>query len=138
MRVSVGPLASASVLDFVTRARKRLDDLDRAGAPDATLPPDLRGAFDTYLDEWDRAAHRGDEFRWSAEVGAEYLQYLTHGLFRVVEHLMESGIDSSAPGLLFYRALVEGLVTALEGDDSSSAEYAAQLREFFPGIGELD
>ena len=140
-RISVGPVPSASTLAFVTQARKQLADVDHAAVLTSALTPDLVEAFEGYLDEWDRAAHRGVEMKWSVDVEPDYLEFAVNGLFQIVRHLDETGDLSIGPAderLPFYRALVSGLIHALECEDATNLEYAEQLRQFWPGLGEVD
>jgi hypothetical protein len=140
-RISVGPVPSASALAFVTQARKQLADVDNAAVLASALTPDLVEAFRGYLDEWDRAAHAGPEMGWSVEVDADYLEFAVNGLFQIVRHLEETGDLTIGPDderLPFYRALVSGLIHALESEDITNFEYAEQLRDDWPGLGSVD
>lgn len=137
----MGPVPSESVIAFVTQARKQLADVDHAAVLSNALTPDLVAAFEGYLDDWDRAAHEGDETHWSTEVDSDYLEFAVNGLFQIVRYLDEVGdlsIGPDDPRLPFYRALVSGLLHALEAEDEPSLEYAEQLRDHWPGLGAVD
>jgi hypothetical protein len=140
-RITVGPVPSTSALAFVTQARKQLVDVDESSALGAALTPDLVEAFEGYLDEWDRAAHLGTEMHWSVDVEPDYLEFAVNGLFQIVRHLDEHGDLIDAPDderLPFYRALVSGLLHALESDEAANVAYAEQLRDFWPGLGTVE
>lgn len=140
-RISVGPVPSASALAFVTQARKQLVDIDESSVLGAALSGDLVEAFEGYLDEWDRAAHHDTEMRWSTEVDADFLEFAVNGLFQIVRYLDEHDDLIEGPDdvrLPFYRALVSGLLHALECEGVANVEYAEQLRDFWPGLGTVD
>jgi hypothetical protein len=140
-RIAVGPVPSDSTIAFVTQARKQLADVDHAAVLTTALTPDLVEAFEGYLDDWDRAAHAGPDMQWSIEVDADYLEFAVNGLFQIVRYLEEVGDLTIGPDdarLPFYRALVSGLLHALESEDESNLEYAEQLRAFWPGLGVVD
>jgi hypothetical protein len=139
-RISVGPVPSASAMAFVSMARKQLADVDQASVLGQALTPDLVEAFEGFLDEWDRAAHAAPDMQWSLDVEPDYLEFAVNGLFQIVRYLDEQGdlgIDADDPRLPFYRALVSGLLHALECGDSRNCEYAEQLRDFWPGLGSV-
>lgn len=135
----MGPVPSSSVIAFVTEARKQLEDVDHAAVLRNALTADLVHAFQGYLDEWDRLAHEGDEMSWTIEVDTDYLEFAVNGLFQIVRYLEEVGdltIGPDDPRLPFYRALVSGLLHALEtSEDEPTLEFAEQLRDFWPGLG---
>ncbi len=106
-----------------------------------TLPDDVRDSFDSLLDEWDELASAGPELRWQAEVEPAVLEYFVHGFYRVATRLVEEAERSDAPeapveGDAFYRALVGGLLDALSAEGGSVAQFADELRPFWPGLAD--
>lgn len=139
-RISVGPVPSASAAAFVALARKQLTDVDHAEVLSSALTPDLVDAFEGYLDEWDEAAAAGPEMHWAIEVEPDFLEFAINGLFQIVRYLEETGgldLVPDDPRLPFYRALVSGLIHALESEDITS-DYAEELRVHWPGLGQVD
>ncbi len=131
------PASSARV--WIAWAR---DVLQTRRAHDAeTLPDDIRDSFNSLLDEWDDLASSGAELRWQAEVEPAVLEWFVHGFYRVATRLTEEAERSDAPeapaeGDAFYRALVNGLLDALSAEGGSVAQFADELRPFWPGLAD--
>lgn len=133
MQVVVGPVAGESMAAFSDFGRAVL----RGQGPGAEVPSDAARAFEGYLDEWQvlGTAEPGD-VTWETEVDGEIVEYLAYTFFRVATEINdEAGLDQvvPTPAAPFYWSLVRALLTALEGEGGSRAEFAAHLREFWPG-----
>ncbi|HEX7132059.1 MAG TPA: hypothetical protein VF228_05755 [Iamia sp.] len=132
MEVVVGPIGAASMGAFADFGRRLL----HSAGPGADVPSDAASAFDRYLDEWEALAAEGDDVTWTTELEAELAEYLVYAFYRVAKELNdEAGArqvvpDPAAP---FYWLLVGALLDALAGEGGSRAEFAAHLREFWPG-----
>jgi hypothetical protein len=140
VRVELGPIPADSARAWIAYAREIL--AQRRAHDAETLPDDVRAGFEAYLSEWE-AAISGPELRWEAEVDPELVEYLVHGFYRVATRLAEEserrgGRVSPAEGDLFYRGLVHALLDAMAAEGSAAAEFAEQLREFWPGIDDSD
>ncbi|HEU5150699.1 MAG TPA: hypothetical protein VFU19_09390 [Iamia sp.] len=136
MEVVVGPVAAASVGAYVEFARRLL----HSAGPGADVPSDAAASFDGYLDEWDALAARTGDVTWSTEVEAELAEYLVYAFYRVAKDVNdEAGVSPVVPEAAapFYWMLVGALLDALAAEGGSRAEFAAHLREFWPGGGEL-
>jgi hypothetical protein len=136
VHVEVGPVSSASVRAWVAFAREVL-----AGDARGEIADDVRTTFDELLREWDRLARKGPTFRWDADVPGEQVEYLVHGFFRIASRLADEAEARGrriAPeeGDSFYAALVTGLLAALDSESAATAEFAAYLRSFWPGLGD--
>jgi hypothetical protein len=94
-------------------------------------------SFRQYLDQWALVAKRGGEFKWSAEVDLEEVEYLVHAFYRVASLATEAATargrrlmpPEAEP---FYASLVHGLLDALESAGTPAAEFAEELRQFWP------
>lgn len=109
--------------------------------PGAGVPSDAASSFDTYIEEWSALASSGaGDVTWTGQAEPEVVEYLVYAFFRLAQEVDEAtgrvGVVpvAAAP---FYRLLVGALLTALEGDVDSRAEFAAHLREFWPGDHEI-
>jgi hypothetical protein len=136
VRIEVGPVPSESARVWIAYAREVL--ATRRAHDAETLPEDLVAGFDGYLTQWEKAA-RGAELRWESEVDPELVEYLVHGFYRVATRLAEEserrgGRVSPPEGDAFYRALVHALLDAMSAEGAAAAEFADQLREFWPGL----
>lgn len=133
MRVVVGPVDATSAERWIEYAREVLAD---PPAELAALDPDLVTTFHRYLDEWSAAAI-AEEFRWEKDLPVEQVEYHLHAFHRVAEVLSAraAGRSPNSPpeSEAFYRALVEGVLSALEEEHQACAEFARHLREFWPG-----
>jgi hypothetical protein len=140
VHVAVGPVSGASARAWISYARQVL--ATRRPHDNETLPDDLRGAFEGYLTEWDAAA-RGREMRWETEVDPALVEYLVHGFYRVAVRLAEEserrgGRVSPPEGDEFYRALVNALLDAMAAEGPAAREFAQHLRDFWPGMVDID
>jgi hypothetical protein len=140
VHVQVGPVPATSVTMWVAYARTVLAQ-SITGSPDfpLRLDPDVVRLFERYLDEWEDLAERHPDFRWETDVDPERVEFVMHSFFQIavlLEKLAEQRGYPLAPpaGEAFYEALVNGVVTAMEAEGRSLEEYAAQLRDVWPGI----
>jgi hypothetical protein len=139
VRVELGPVPADSARAWIGYAREVL--ATRRAHDAETLPDDVRAGFEAYLAEWETAI-RGQELRWEADVDSELVEYLVHGFYRVATRLAEEserrgGRLSPPEGDLFYRALVNALLDAMAAEGAAAAEFAEQLREFWPGLDDV-
>ncbi|MGE3620293.1 MAG: hypothetical protein AB7L84_07515 [Acidimicrobiia bacterium] len=141
MLIEVGPVPSRSVRAWVGYARTVIEQ--RRAHDAETLPEEIRREFERYLDAWERAAGRDDPVRWSAEVDPAVVEYLVHGFYRVATRLAEESERPGArrapvEGRAFYRALVDALLDALVAQGGSVAQFASELRPFWPWLTDDD
>ncbi|WCO66077.1 hypothetical protein PO878_16375 [Iamia majanohamensis] len=136
MEVVVGPVSADSTDAYVRFGREVL----HAAGPGADVPSDAASAFDAYLDEWEAMASDGGDVTWVGEAEPEVVEYLVYSFFRVAQEVRQAAGDRTVvpeEASSFYRLLVSGLLGALEEEGGSRAEFAAHLREFWPGGLEL-
>lgn len=139
--IEVGPVPAGSATAWIAYARAVLRKR-RAHDPE-TLPDDVRQDFVAYLDTWEQAASRGPEMRWSAEIDPAKAEYLVHGFYRVASRLAEEADRRGArqapvEGDAFYRSLVNALLDAMSAEGGSVAQFADELRPFWPGLDEAN
>ncbi len=137
MDIEVGPVKARSMGAFARFAHEKL----HAEGPGADVPSDAAAAFEGYIDEWATLAEGDDEdVIWTASAEPEVVEYLVYSFFRLTKEINDAAgkaqvvPDAAAP---FYWMLVSGLLGALEGEAGSRAEFAAHLREFWPGEHEI-
>ncbi len=137
----IGPVDAASATAFIDFARSVLEGY---GSDDESLDDRVAAEvvtrFRGYLDEWDLVAERGGEFKWATEIDLEQVEYLAHAFYRVAGKATEAAqvrghrmmpIEADA----FYESLVQGLLHALEIAGTPAAEFAEELRQFWPRFG---
>jgi hypothetical protein len=139
VEVVVGPVPAASVAAYAAFAGGVL----HSAGPGADVPSDAARAFDDYIEEWAAAAaaaHEGD-VTWVGHAEPEFVEYLVYAFYRLAKDVSDEGGDhvSAVPDAAapFYRLLVAGLLDALAAEGGSRAEFAAHLREFWPGEHEI-
>lgn len=137
MEVVVGPVKAASMAAFASFGTDRL----HAAGPGADVPSDAAQAFDGYLAEWAELGQAGiEDVTWSTRADPEVIEYLVYSFFRLTTEINDAAGDNqvvpdeAAP---FYWILVGALLDALEVEGGSRAEFAAHLREFWPGDHEI-
>ena len=86
-----------------------------------------------------RNLKRGGEFKWTAEVDLEEVEYLVHAFYRVASRAADAAEQRGSrlmppEGQAFYAALVLGVLDALESAGTPAAEFAGELRQFWPGF----
>ncbi len=136
MQVEVGAVDAASMAAFARFGRMVL----HSAGPGADVPSDAASSFDAYLDEWTEIAATGGRVTWVTQVDPEVAEYLVYAFYRISKEMDdESGGEVQvvpADAAEFYWKLVGGLLDALESEGGSRAEFAAHLREFWPGDDE--
>jgi hypothetical protein len=136
MEVVVGPVSARSMGVFAGFARTTLE----GAGPGADVPSDAASSFFGFIEEWEELATRGGELTWSAEAEPEVVEYLLYAFWRLAKEIGEGA--GGAPiipeeGTSFYWLLVSGLLGAMTEAGGSHAEFAANLREFWPGDQEI-
>jgi hypothetical protein len=138
--VEVGPVPSTSVIAWVVYARAVLSGFGLRGANvEADLGAEVVQAFRGYLEEWEATAARSSEFKWSADVNPESVQYLVHAFYRVAQRLADAA-EQRGTRLMppeaeaFNTSLVTGLLDSLEAEGEPMAAFAEELRGFWPGL----
>jgi hypothetical protein len=130
--VVVGPVSAASMGAWADFARRLL----HSAGPGADVPSDAAASFDTDLDEWEALAADGGDVTWSTTLEAEMAEYLVYAFYRVAKDVNDEAGKAPVvpePAAPFYWLLVGTLLDALAGEGGSRAEFAAHLREFWPG-----
>jgi hypothetical protein len=142
VHVQIGPLPSAGVLSWIGYARGVLAEL-RAGTGPADRAPDDTAleTFEDFLGEWERAARRSEVFAWETEIDPEHAEFLAHAFLGVARALADAADRrgySVAPqeGEEFYQALVTNFLDAFEQESNSSAAFAEDVRDAWPGLEE--
>jgi hypothetical protein len=138
VQVDIGPVEAESATAFVDYARAVLEGYGLEDDPiDDHIGVEVAKRFRSYLDEWARVAKRGGEFKWTTEIDLEQIEYLVHAFHRVAGRAVEAAqvrghrlmpIEADA----FYESLVHGLLHALEAEGTPAAEFAEELRQFWP------
>jgi hypothetical protein len=140
VQVDIGPVAASSAMAWIDYARAVLEGYGFDDEPvENQVGAEVVKSFRYYLDDWNRVAKRGGEFKWSAEVDMEEVEYLVHAFYRVAGRATAAaearGTRLMPPeGEPFYNCLVLGLLDALEGAGTPAAEFAEELRQFWPGF----
>ncbi len=130
MRVDIGPVPSDSVKAWISFSRGVVAQL-RSDPGD--IPPRALDRFSGYMDAWSAVAERSDPFRWSGEVTAEMLEYLTNWLHKTAVRVQadaEAGKGRTRPPEAdkFHIVLVRSMLDALEREGPGPAQFAEQLR----------
>jgi hypothetical protein len=94
--------------------------------------------FERLLDEWDGAAQRSAEFRWTAELDPDVVELLAQSFFDLVAVLAHEAEDRGFPispteGDEFYWALVDTMLGALVEAGGTHADVARDLAARWPG-----
>jgi hypothetical protein len=138
--VEVGPVASASAIAWVGYARAVLSGFGLRGANvEDDVGAEVVQAFRVYLAEWEATAASSSEFKWSADVDPESVQYLVHAFYRVAQRLADAA-EQRGTRLMppeaeaFNISLVTGLLDSLEAEGEPMAAFAEELRGFWPGF----
>lgn len=132
MEVAVGPVAATSMAAFAEFARRLL----HSAGPGADVPSDAASSFEAYLDEWEARAGAGGDLTWSTTLEPELAEYLVYAFYRVAKDVNDEAGPAPVipePAAPFYWLLVGALLDALAEEGGSRAEFAAHLREFWPG-----
>lgn len=137
MEVVVGPVEARSVRAFVSFARGILSGEE---GPGAAVPSDAARDYDGFLDQWESLAAAEGEVTWVAETDPEVMEYLVYAFYRLAKDLLD---EADQPRIIpddavaFYVLLVGALLDALKEVGGSQAEFATQLREFWPSEMEI-
>jgi hypothetical protein len=141
VQIGIGPVAASSATAWIDYARAVLEGygLDDDEPVDKHVGSEVVASFRNYLDQWARVAKRGGEFKWSAEIDLEEVEYLVHAFYRVATR---ANVAAEARGHFymppegeeFYMSLVHGLLDGLESEGTPAAEFAEELRQFWPGV----
>ena len=141
VQVDIGPVAASSATAWIDYARAVLGGygLDDDEPVDTHVGSEVVASFRHYLDEWARIAERGGDFKWSTEIDLEEAEYLVHAFYRVATR---ANAAAEARGRFymppaaeaFYMSLVYGVLDALESAGTPAAEFAEELRQFWPGV----
>jgi hypothetical protein len=139
VQVDIGPVAAASATAWIDYARAVLEGygFDDKAPVDNQIGFEVVKSFRNYLDQWAQVAKRGGEFKWTAEIDLEEVEYLVHAFYRVAS-LATSAAEARGKRLMppegeaFYESLVHGLLDALESAGTPAAEFAEELRQFWP------
>jgi hypothetical protein len=141
VQVDIGPVAASSATPFIEYARAVLDGygLDDDEPVDTRVGSEVVASFRRYLDQWARIAKRGGEFKWSTELDLEEMEYLVHAFYRIATRANAAAeargrFYMPPEGEAFYMSLVHGLLDALESAGTPAAEFAEELRQFWPGV----
>lgn len=132
----MGPVSARSMGAFAAFARATLE----GAGPGADVPSDAARAFFGYIDEWEAGASVGGDVTWRTEAEAEVVEYLVYAFWRVAKEVNDdAGAAPVVPAeaAAFYWLLVGSLLTAMEEAGGSHAEFASNLREFWPGDHEI-
>lgn len=142
MRVVVGPVAVTSATAWLAHARGLLEELEDLAPGECFSTPEVLSVFDRYLRSWEMCAREctseHDEFLWEAEIPAEQVEYHMHAFEKVAGMLAERRermpmAPAPEEGDDFYRAMLHGVLVALEAEGPSHAAFAQHLTKFWPG-----
>jgi hypothetical protein len=141
VQIGIGPVAASSATAWIDYAGAVLEGygLDDDEPVDKHVGSEVVAAFRKYLDQWARVAKRGGEFKWSAEVDLEEVEYLVHAFYRIATRANAAAeargqFYMPPEGEEFYMSLVHGVLDALESAGTPAAEFAEELRQFWPGV----
>ena len=140
VQVDIGPIPASSAKAWIDYARAVLEGYGLGDEPlDDQVGVEVIASFRNYLDQWARVAKRGGEFKWTAEVDLEEVEYLVHAFYRVASRAADAAEQRGSrlmppEGQAFYAALVLGVLDALESAGTPAAEFAGELRQFWPGF----
>ena len=136
MIVELGPYRSDAASAWIAHARQLLDfaSTSRAELP-IEVPPEVIEGFRWYLDEWDNAADKRDDLRWSAEIEPTDLRTLLTYWLNLARVTDERQLPISAQlASQFYPAIVADLLDALE-KEPGYGRFCDRARMAWPGLG---
>ena len=119
-------------------AQEVLDELESMAPGECFTSPDVMATFRHYVSSWrDSVGSDRDWFLWEQDIPTEQVEYNMHAFQRVAGVLAEraerDGVQAPPESEDFYLALLQGVLSALEGESGSSAAFAKHLGEFWPG-----
>ena len=136
MLIDIGPVPASSAKAYVALCRERLPALGEDEILDAILTPYVREQFGAFLDDWERAADKGEVFHWTAELDPEMVEHVFFAFFQCVRRTYVV-FDREDPELVELRtpfrvALTNAVLDALEAEGKGSSQLATTLRESWP------
>lgn len=136
MRVVIGPVDAGSARAWLSHAEQALDEVPLLAPGECFTSPDTLEFLRGFVRSWQLSAD-GDVFVWDEDIPAERVEYSMHAFQRVVAVLAEraeaTGRTAPPEGDAFYLAVLTGVLRALETESPSSAAFARELAEFWPG-----
>jgi hypothetical protein len=138
--IELGPYRSSAARAWLTNARQLIEfAAAHRGQLPFSLPLEVIEELQWYLQEWETAASKTDEFRWSGEVDAAAMRkLLTYwlNLARVANERDELPV-SSEPGSEFYPSVVGTIIDTLH-DEGGHEGFCGRMRTAWPGLGDAD
>jgi hypothetical protein len=136
MRVVIGPVDARSAQVWLTYADGVLDELGTMAPGACFTSPDTVEFLRGFVRSWELSV-TGDVFLWEEDIPAERVEYSMHAFHRVVDLMSrraeEHGRSAPPEGDAFYVAVLQGVLRALETESASSAAFARDLAESWPG-----
>lgn len=136
MRVVIGPVSARSARAWLGYADRTLDEMGTLAPGECFTTPDTIEFLRGFVRSWELAA-TGEVFCWEEDIPAERVEYSMHAFQRVVDVLARRaeihGRSAPPEGDDFYLAVLQGVLRALEAESASSAAFARELAEFWPG-----
>lgn len=136
--MEIGPVPSASVLEYVRLAREQLNAARHDhGELSSALNPFVMEHFARWLDSWEASALAGPTFSWSEDVDPEVVEHAFYAFFLLVQKINQVHGEDGPPGDVdlrrpFRLALTAAVLDALESEGDSYKEFAQHLREYWP------
>jgi hypothetical protein len=132
VNVEVGPVSHASAVAWLDYADEALADLRTA--PESPVPPHALALFADLLAEWRAIAATDARWRWTAEMPPEKVEFLIRALYEaglVIERESEAKRARLRPSEAdeFHIVLVECVLSALEAEGGSNAQFVESLRD---------
>jgi hypothetical protein len=135
--VVIGPVDAGSARAWLSYAEQVLDEVGSLAPGACFTSPDTLDFLRGFVRSWELSAG-GDVFCWEEDVPTEHAEYSMHALRRIVEVLAKRaevhGRQAPVEGDAFYVAMVQGMLHALETESATSAAFARELVEFWPGL----
>ena len=104
MQVDIGPVEATSATAFIDYARAVLEGYGLQDEPlDGQVGSDVVKNFRSYLDQWAQVAKRGGDFKWTADVDLEQVEYLVHAFYRVAGRVTEAAEERGLCLIAFHR-----------------------------------
>lgn len=132
----IGPVDAGSARAWLGYAEQVLDEVGSLAPGECFTSPDTLDFLRAFVRSWQLSAV-GDVFCWEEDIPAERVEYSMHAFQRVVDVLARRaevhGRMAPPEGDAFYLAVLQGVLRALETESASSAAFARELAEFWPG-----
>jgi hypothetical protein len=132
VKLEVGPISHVSAVAWLDYATEALTDLRRL--PDAQLPAKALDTFGDLVAAWRAIVdHDAGAFRWRDDVPPERAEFLMRALYEaglVIERASAAGESRLRPHEAdeFHRVLIDCVLSTLEGEAPSSAQFAEAMR----------